>query len=88
MAFRQLTLLRFGARNASGCLAARSCVRHRALSLCPVLSHERLKEILPPLESFAKRHIGPSQADVSEMLKVIGVQVRLLDELLVGRYVC
>lgn len=72
MALRQLTRI-LGARG--GSLTAR-CVRDRTLSMSPVLSHERLREILPPLESFAKRHIGPSQSDVGEMLKVVGVQVR------------
>ena len=71
MALRQLMHL-LGARG--GSLAARY-VRHRSLSLSAALSHERLKEILPPLESFAKRHIGPSETDVKDMLKVIGVQV-------------
>ena len=73
MALRQLSVL-LGARG--GSLTARCAVRQRALSLSPVLSHERLREILPPLESFDKRHIGPSQEDINHMLKVIGVKVR------------
>ena len=36
----------------------------------------RLSEVLPPLESFAKRHIGPSRQDRQEMLSVCGVEVR------------
>jgi len=31
--------------------------------------------VLPPLESFSRRHIGPSPQDVQEMLKVCGVEV-------------
>ena len=71
MALRQLSIL-LGRR---GGRPAAQCVRRRALSLSPLLRHERLKEILPPLESFAKRHIGPSQEDISHMLRVVGVQV-------------
>ena len=71
MALRQLSLL-LGTR--SGSVATR-CVRYRALSLSPALSHERLREVLPPLESFAKRHVGPSQEDINHMLKVVGVKV-------------
>lgn len=70
MALRLLPRL-FRSRSA---LSAKSA-RYRSLSLSAVVSHERLGEILPPLESFAKRHIGPSRDDVREMLNVIGVQV-------------
>ena len=72
MALRQLSLL-FGVRG--GSVAARCAVGHRALSLSPALGHERLREILPPLESFDKRHIGPSHEDINHMLKVVGVKV-------------
>lgn len=47
----------------------------RFVSTSPVSHHERLHEVLPPLESFARRHIGPSQEEVSEMLEVCGVKV-------------
>lgn len=47
----------------------------RTLSLSAQARHERLREVLPPLESFARRHIGPSQEDTQEMLKVCGVEV-------------
>ena len=50
--------------------------QRRALSLSATLRHDRLKEVLPPLESFAKRHIGPRPEDTKEMLKVCGVEVR------------
>ena len=49
--------------------------RVRPLSVSPVSRHERLKEVLPPLESFAKRHIGPSQSETDEMLAACGVKV-------------
>ena len=49
---------------------------HRALSTSLSLRHERLHEVLPPLESFARRHIGPSSEDAQEMLKTCGVEVR------------
>lgn len=48
----------------------------RALSTTLSLRHERLHEVLPPLESFARRHIGPSAEDAQEMLKTCGVEVR------------
>ena len=44
----------------------------RSITLSSVL---RLKEVLPPLESFAKRHIGPSEKDTMAMLQTCGVQV-------------
>lgn len=47
----------------------------RFISSSPVHRHERLHEVLPPLESFARRHIGPSENEVSEMLGVCGVKV-------------
>lgn len=47
----------------------------RLISTSPSLTHERLYEVLPPLESFAKRHIGPSEEEVAEMLQVCGVKV-------------
>lgn len=49
---------------------------HRALSTTAFRRHERLHEVLPPLESFARRHIGPSAGEVQEMLKTCGVEVR------------
>ena len=47
----------------------------RLISTTPSLTHERLYEVLPPLESFSKRHIGPSEEEVAEMLEVCGVKV-------------
>ncbi len=47
----------------------------RFLSTSSSWSHERLHEVLPPLESFARRHIGPSDEEVSEMLEACGVKV-------------
>ena len=49
----------------------------RALSVSAWRSHERLHEVLPPLESFARRHIGPSPEDTQEMLRTCGVEVNL-----------
>lgn len=39
-----------------------------------VVRHERLNEVLPPLECFTKRHIGPSEQETEEMLKACGVE--------------
>lgn len=47
----------------------------RSVSTSLVACHERLHEVLPPLESFARRHIGPSEEEVAEMLEVCGVKV-------------
>ena len=49
----------------------------RLLSLSALRRHERMHEVLPPLESFARRHIGPSSEDTQEMLRVCGVEVSL-----------
>ena len=49
----------------------------RALSVSAWRSHERLHEVLPPLESFARRHIGPSPEDTQKMLRTCGVEVNL-----------
>lgn len=46
----------------------------RSVSTSLVACHERLHEVLPPLESFARRHIGPSEEEVAEMLEVCGVK--------------
>ncbi len=48
----------------------------RPISSTQALRHERLYQVLPPLESFSKRHIGPSQEEADEMLKFCGVEVR------------
>ena len=47
----------------------------RYIALSAAVRHERLKEVLPPLESFARRHIGPSPEERQEMLRTCGVQV-------------
>ena len=47
----------------------------RLLSTSTILRHERLHEVLPPLESFSRRHIGPSEEEVAEMLRACGVEV-------------
>ena len=49
--------------------------QRRAFSLSAAVRDEKLREVLPPLESFARRHIGPSRQDAQEMLKVCGVEV-------------
>lgn len=56
-------------------LLPRLVAAHRALSVSAWRRHERLHEVLPPLESFARRHIGPSTEDTREMLRVCGVEV-------------
>lgn len=48
----------------------------RSVSSSAVLWHERLNEVLPPLECFTNRHIGPSEQETEEMLRACGVQVR------------
>lgn len=48
----------------------------RLVSTSAIQRHERLHEVLPPLESFSRRHIGPSDEEVAEMLKTCGVEVR------------
>ena len=35
----------------------------------------RIENVLPPLESFSRRHIGPSESEVAEMLETCGVMV-------------
>ncbi|XP_064386896.1 glycine dehydrogenase (decarboxylating), mitochondrial-like [Halichondria panicea] len=45
-----------------------------------VVRHERLNEVLPPLECFTKRHIGPSEQETGEMLRACGVES--MDELI------
>ena len=35
----------------------------------------RIEDVLPPLEPFSRRHIGPSDAEVKEMLEGCGVKV-------------
>ena len=47
----------------------------RELSVSVWRRHERLHEVLPPLESFSRRHIGPSPEDTIEMLGACGVEV-------------
>ena len=59
----------------SSALFQRLAVARRALSVSARRRHERLHEVLPPLESFARRHIGPSSEDTREMLRVCGVEV-------------
>lgn len=56
-------------------LFPRLVAAHRALSVSAWSRHERLHEVLPPMESFARRHIGPSTRDIQEMLKTCGVEV-------------
>jgi glycine dehydrogenase len=55
-------------------LVQRMTVARRAFSVSAWVRHERLHEVLPPLESFARRHIGPSSEDTQEMLRVCGVE--------------
>ena len=56
-------------------LFPRAMAAQRALSVSAWHRHERLHEVLPPLESFARRHIGPSSEEVQEMLGTCGVEV-------------
>lgn len=56
-------------------LFPRLVAAHRALSVSAWSRHERLHEVLPPMESFARRHMGPSTRDIQEMLKTCGVEV-------------
>ena len=56
-------------------LVQRMTIARRAFSLSACVRHERLHEVLPPHESFARRHIGPSSEDTQEMLRVCGVEV-------------
>ena len=56
-------------------LVQRLGVARRALSVSAWRRHERLHEVLPPLENFARRHIGPSSEDTQDMLRVCGVEV-------------
>lgn len=56
----------------------------RSLRLCHVrsvfVSAARLNDaVLPRHELFAKRHIGPSDEDAQEMLKVCGAKASLTD---------
>lgn len=51
------------------------------LSSTASLSHERLYQVLPPLESFSRRHIGPSPEDEKKMLETCGVNVSLFASL-------
>ncbi len=44
------------------------------------ISNSELNAILAPSDAFAPRHIGPSDADASEMLKLIGVET--IDQLI------
>ena len=36
----------------------------------------RIEDVLPPLESFSRRHIGPNESEVADMLETCGVNVR------------
>lgn len=54
---------------------ARLVAGHRAFSVSAWRRHERLHEVLPPLESFTRRHIGPSDSDIQDMLRTCGVEV-------------
>ena len=47
----------------------------RSVFSSAVMRHERLSEVVPPLECFTKRHIGPSTQDTQEMLRACGVEV-------------
>lgn len=47
----------------------------RPLSSTASFGHERLHEVLPPLESFPGRHMGPSPEEIQSMLKVCGLEV-------------
>ena len=54
-------------------LLSRSLRLRHVRSVC--VSAAKLNEsVLPRHELFAKRHIGPSEGDVQEMLKVCGAQ--------------
>lgn len=55
--------------------AQRPVGSRRAVSVSASRRHERLHEVLPPLESFARRHIGPSPEDIEKMLGECGVEV-------------
>ena len=35
----------------------------------------RIENVLPPLEAFSRRHIGPSDSEAKEMLEVCNVKV-------------
>lgn len=52
----------------------------RPISCTAPICHERLYEVLPPLESFSRRHIGPSPEFIQEMLQACGVEVGLYEE--------
>ena len=58
---------------------------YRAFSVSAWRPHERLHEVLPPLESFTRRHIGPSDNDVQEMLRACGVEVSYTTHFMSGR---
>lgn len=59
----------------AGVLSQTALQTGRPLSGTAPLRHERLYEVLPPLESFSRRHIGPSPEYIKEMLDVCKVEV-------------
>ena len=63
-------------RRLPGLLNFRLEVSRRPISTSLAVRHERLYEVLPPLESFSRRHIGPSPEEVQEMLNACGEEVR------------
>lgn len=62
-------------RRVPGLLGFRVTQR-KAISSSGVSHHERIHEVLPPLESFSRRHIGPSEEEIADMLRTCGVEVR------------
>ena len=59
----------------------------RPISTVVPLSHERLHEVLPPMESFSRRHIGPSPEETGAMLEECGVEVcRVVPELMLSLF--
>ncbi len=63
----------------NSCTLSRRAVQVlRQVSGSVPLCHERLYEVLPPLESFSRRHIGPSPESIKEMLDVCKVKVNYI----------
>ena len=47
-----------------------------ANTICSSLGRPaRIENVLPPLEPFSRRHIGPSDCEVKEMLEMCNVKV-------------
>ena len=54
---------------------ARPLTRSQPLARLSYSPRMENRDVLPALDSFAKRHVGPSAKDRQEMLRVCGVQV-------------